>query len=296
MPATRVRIALAVSAIVVAAGASVSGDDARAVFAAPPALVSPIQEPALPAGAADAVARLDASPRHGEWAVIRSGDDSIRAFVVYPERSDAAPVVLVVHEIFGLSHWIRAVADQLAAEGFIAIAPDLLTMRDVPAGADGAPLADAARAAIQTLDRADVQRWLRATAEWGLALPAAANRYGIVGFCWGGTVSFQHAAAAAPLGAAVVYYGSSPDAATLARVRSPVLGLYAGEDARVNATIDAARHALAERGSPFDVHIFDNGSGHGFLRQQDGRDGANLAAARGAWPLTLAFFRRQLEG
>ena len=153
------------------------------------------QEKSLPAGGEGATARLEASPRHGEWAVVRSGADSIRAWVVYPERAEKAPVVLVVHEIFGLSHWIRAVADQLATEGFIAIAPDLLTMKNIAAAEDGGPERRAAITAIRSLDPADVHRQLGAVAEWGMALPAAAKSYGIVGFCWGGGVSFAHALA-----------------------------------------------------------------------------------------------------
>jgi carboxymethylenebutenolidase len=258
------------------------------------AAAAPAQEPALPADAAGARARIDASPRHAEWAVIRSGQDSIRAWVVYPERSDRAPVVLVVHEIFGLSHWVRGVADQLAADGFIAIAPDLLTMKDVPTGADGAPDPDAARAVIGSLAADDVHRHLRAVADWGMALPAATARYGIVGYCWGGTVSFTHAVRSDALGASVVYYGSSPDVATLGSVRAPVLGLYAGDDARVNATVPPADAEMQRLGRTFEVHMFD-GAGHGFLRQQDGRDGANMAATRAAWPRTVAWFRTHLE-
>src|SRR5690348_11807443 len=81
-------------------------------------------------GATTAAARLASSPRHGEWVTIRTvpqAGDSLRLWVVYPQRSTKAPVVIVVHEIFGLSTWIRSVADQLAADGFIAIAPDFLT-------------------------------------------------------------------------------------------------------------------------------------------------------------------------
>jgi len=253
----------------------------------------PAPQQVLPAGAAEAEARLASSPRHGEWAVVKSGSDSIRAWVVYPERSTNAPVVLVVHEIFGLSHWVRAVADQLAADGFIAIAPDLLTMHDIPAGEDGAPSADSARIAIRALSNDDVNRWLSAVAEYGMSLPAATRSYGIVGFCWGGSTSFAHAVAAPSLGAAVVYYGNSPDPAALSSVRAPVLGLYAGDDARVNATVAPADSALKALGRTFEAHFFD-GAGHGFLRTQDGRDGANLRASQQAWPLTLAWFRQHL--
>jgi carboxymethylenebutenolidase len=251
-------------------------------------------DPSLPAGAAEAGARLAASPRHGEWVMIPAGGaDSVRAWVVYPERSTPAPVVLVVHEIFGLSHWVRAVTDQLAAEGFIAIAPDLLTGKGVPEGPEG-PDPEAARTAIRTVERADVQRRLDAAAAYGMAPPRAAPRYGIVGYCWGGTVAFEHAAHAPGLGASVVYYGTSAATETLGRVRAPVLGLYGENDARVNVTIAPADSAMRALGGTFEHEIYP-GAGHGFLRAQDGQDGANLAATRAAWPRTVEWFRVHLE-
>jgi carboxymethylenebutenolidase len=246
---------------------------------------------AIPAGADDARAALDASPRHGEWTTVRLGADSIRAWTVYPERADRAPVVLVVHEIYGLTHWIRAVADQLAAEGFIAVAPDLLTMRDVPWTEGGEPDRQAAVAAIRELDEDAVHAHLRAVAEHAMALPAARSAYGVVGFCWGGAAAFAHATRYADLGASVVFYGGSPEGDALAAVRAPVLGLYAGDDERVNATIPRARDALDRR--RYRVELFD-GAGHGFLRQQDGRDGANLDASWWAWAFTAGFLRTHL--
>ena len=250
----------------------------------------------IPAGAAEADARLAASPRHGEWAMVSAGaGDSVRAWVVYPERSEKAPVVIVVHEIFGLTNWVRAVADQLAADGFIAIAPDFLTGMRVPTGANGQPVADSAVAAVRSLNQAGVQRRIDAVAQYGMALPAALQRYGIVGFCWGGTVSFNHAVHSQTLGAAVVYYGSSPATEALRTVRAPVLGLYGENDARVNATIAPADSAMRAMGKVFEHEIFA-GAGHGFLRQQDGQNGANLAASRSAWPHTIAWFRRTLGG
>src|SRR5213594_4167576 len=71
--------------------------------------------------------RLNNSPRHGEWVDIKSGDRTIKAFVVYPERKDKAPAVLVIQEIFGLTDWLRSLCDELAENGVIAIAPDLLS-------------------------------------------------------------------------------------------------------------------------------------------------------------------------
>lgn len=260
------------------------------------AAVGPQQAGGLPAGAADAQARLAASPRHGEWVVVRTSPTaSVRAWVVYPERKDKAPVVLVVHEIFGLSNWIRAVADQLAADGFIAIAPDLLTMKNLPNTEAGETNPDSARAAIRTLAPADIHRDLLAVAKYGMSLPAAQPRYGIVGFCWGGGVSFAHAVASPELGASVVYYGTSPATAELAKIRAPVLGLYGERDARVDATIPPADSAMKAMGKTYTYRIFP-GAGHGFLRQQDGQDGANLAATKQAWPLTVDWFRKHLEG
>lgn len=250
----------------------------------------------IPAGATEAAARLAASPRHGEWVMVSAGGaDSVRAWVVYPERRDKAPVVIVVHEIFGLSNWVRGVADQLAADGFIAVAPDLLSGKGVPTGPDGEPVRDSATAAIRTLNQADVQRRIDAVARHAMALPAALPRYGIVGFCWGGAVSFAHAAHAPGLGASVVYYGTSPEAPALANVRAPVLGLYGDNDARVNSTIPRADSVLKAAGRTYQHEIFP-GSGHGFLRQQDGQNGANLEASRRAWPQTVQFFRRHLRG
>ena len=255
--------------------------------------VSTADSRGIPSDAAGAPARLNSSPRHGEWAMIRSGDgDSIRAWVVYPERSGKAPVVLVVHEIFGLSSWVRNVADQLAADGFIAIAPDLLTMKNLPSGPDSV-VAPLAQAAIRTLDPAWVQKQLDAIAQYGMSLPAAEKKYGIVGFCWGGGVSFAHAVHAPGLGASVVYYGTSPKTADLAFVRAPVLGLYGGNDARVDATIPPADTALRALGRTY-VYTLYPGAGHGFLRQQSGMDGANMAAARAAWPATIAWFKKYL--
>jgi carboxymethylenebutenolidase len=249
----------------------------------------------IPAGALDVATRLAKSPRHGEWVMIRTGpSDSVKAWVVYPERSTKAPVVVVVHEIFGLSTWVRGVADQLAADGFIAIAPDLLTGKAAPAPGSDTLTQAVATAAIRTVQTADVNRQLAAVGQYGMSLPAADKTYGVVGFCWGGSTSFMHAVASPPgLGAAVVYYGTSPADSLLPRVKVPVLGLYGGDDARVDATVPPAEAAMRALGKPFEPHTFA-GAGHGFLRQQEGKDGANLSASRQAWPLTVAFFRTHL--
>ena len=254
----------------------------------------------IPSDADGAVESLNSSPRHGEWVDIGEGraaterwGDSVRAWVSYPERATRAPVVVVIHEIFGLTDWIRAVADQLAAEGFIAIAPDLLSGHGPDGGGTPANRQQAV-ALVRSLRVEDTTRRLTSVARYGLSLPAANGRFGAVGFCWGGSTSFNFAANEDDLDAAVVYYGSSPSRVMLGRIKAPVLGLYGGDDARVNATIPDAVREMQRLGKFFEPHQFE-GAGHGFLRQQSVRDGANLAAARKAWPRMVSFFREHLE-
>lgn len=253
-----------------------------------------VQAPSLPANDSTARARLTASSRHGEYVKIDAGGgDSVRLWVVYPERRDKAPVVVVIQEIYGLSDWLRGVGDQLAADGFIAVVPDLLSGK-APGGA-GSDAVDAqgAVALTRTLTRDEWTRRLNAAARYGRSLPAASGRVGSVGFCWGGSRSFEMAAALEGNGAAVVYYGSSPDSTTLAAVRAPVLGLYGADDARVNATVPGAQAAMQRMNKEYTPVMFE-GAGHGFLRDQTGRNGANMRAAEAAWPRTIAFFREKL--
>ncbi len=251
--------------------------------------------PALPPDAEHSKEALTGSPRHAEWVDVKMPDASkIVTFAVYPERKDKAPVVIVIHEIFGLTEWVRGVADQLAKEGFIALAPDLLSGKG-PGGGGTDSLGEDATKVIRTLTSEDVVARLNAVRGYALTIPAANGRIGVVGFCWGGSQSFLYAVAQPALDAAVVYYGTSPaDLSSLASIHAPVLGLYGGDDARVNATIGPAESEMKRLGKAFTVRIYE-GAGHGFLRQQTGRDGANLRATEKAWPETIAFFRQHLK-
>jgi len=250
----------------------------------------------LPPTEDGAVARLNGSPRHGEWATFDAGGgDSVRAWLVYPERRDKAPVAVVIHEIFGLTDWIRAVADQLAAEGFIAIAPDLLSGKGPNGGGSASVDRQGAIALIQTLKPDDVQRRLRAAAEYAMALPAARPAAGSVGFCWGGGVSFAFATSWPDLKGAAVFYGTPPAESAMARIAAPVAGFYGGDDARVTSTVEPARQAMQRLGRRYDPHVYD-GAGHGFMRDQMGRNGANLKAAQDAWPRAVAFLREAVGG
>ncbi len=250
----------------------------------------------LPADAGHAAEVLKASPRHGEYVDVKvpGSGAPITTWVVYPERKDKAGVVVVIHEIFGLTDWARGVADQLAKDGFIAVAPDLLSGKG-PNGGGSAELGENVTKVIRTLTPQEVAGALDAVREYAIKLPAANGKSGVVGFCWGGTQSFAYAAHQPGLAAAVVYYGTSPEeAAAYERIQAPVEGFYGGDDARVDATIPTAVANMKKLGKPYQPHVFE-GAGHGFLRQLDGRDGANLKAAEQAWPLTIAFLRRQLE-
>jgi len=251
---------------------------------------------ALPPTEDGAVARLDASPRHGEWVTFDAGGgDSVRAWLVYPERSDKAPVAVVIHEIFGLTDWIRAVADQLAAEGFIAIAPDLLSGKGPNGGGSASVDRQGAIALVQRLEPAEVQRRLRAAAAYAMALPAARPVAASVGFCWGGGVSFAFATSWPGLKGAAVFYGTPPDADAMARIAAPVAAFYGGDDARVTSTVEPTRAAMQRLGKRYEPHVYD-GAGHGFMRDQMGRNGANLKAAQDAWPKAVTFLREAVGG
>ena len=260
------------------------------------------QNLSLPASSAAAAQRLATSPRHGEWVMIKTGPtDSVRAWVSYPSRSDKAPVVVVLHEIFGLSTWVRGVADQVASDGYIAIAPDLLTGK-APLLGDSLPYS-VARAEISKLKEDDVQRMITAVAKYGMNLPSAQKVYGTVGYCWGGQRSFAHAVENPPgLKASVVYYGQTPPVTDLPRIRVPVLGLYGSLDARQTLNVPPTDSAMKALGKSYDGHVY-SGATHGFLRAQgdlatDGTTPAsaapNVAATADAWPLTVAFFRKNL--
>jgi carboxymethylenebutenolidase len=261
---------------------------------ASPATASAPRNASLPPDANAAAEQLKTSPRHGEWVDVKNGTGPvIKAFVVYPERKDKAPVVIVIHEIFGMTDWVRGVADQLAKEGFIAIAPDFLSGKG-PNGGGSDSLGDGVGQAIRTLQPPDTNAILDAVRAYALTIPSSNKKVATIGFCWGGQTSFRYAISQPELNAAVSYYGSMPsDAAAYEKAKAPILGLYGGNDNRVNSTIDGAKAELSKRNVTYEPHVFD-GAGHGFLRQQAGGEQApgNLKATEEAWPLTLTFLRK----
>ena len=252
----------------------------------------------IPPGEPGAKAALEKSPRHGEFVDVEVPGRStpVRTYVVYPESKDNAPVVIVIHEIFGLTDWVRSVADQLAADGFIAVAPDLLSgMGESGKGTEGFTSRDDVTKAVRELKPDAVKRDLDAVRAYGEKLPASNKKTATIGFCWGGSTSFRYAAETPELAAAVVYYGGAPDQPeAFAKMTAPVLGLYGSDDARVNRTIEPADQAIKKLGKRYTYHIYD-GAGHGFLRQQDGRDGANMKASQQAWPATIEFLKKHAK-
>jgi len=210
--------------------------------------------------------RLNNSPRHAEWVDIKSGVHTIQAFVVYPERKDKAPVVLVVHEIFGVTDWVRSLCDELAEAGVIAIVPDLLSgqkFEDV----------DGARKAISALSKEQVKADLDATADYALAkIPSSNGTLAICGFCWGGGVAFSYANENPKLRAVYSFYGSAPDEASkIAHIACPVYGFYGENDERVNATIPRAEELMKAAGKKYEPVIY-KGAGHGFMRSGEPND------------------------
>jgi carboxymethylenebutenolidase len=219
-----------------------------------------------------AKAKLDKSPRHGEWAAIKYGNRTVQAFVVYPEVKAKAPVVIVIHEIFGLSNWARSMADDLAAAGYIAIAPDLLSgFGPNGGGSDQFPDQGARVKAVSGLDAGVVTADLDAAADYGKKLPASNGKLAVVGFCWGGSNSFAFATHRQDLSAAFVFYGTGPDAAAIASIHAPVYGFYAGNDSRVGATVPGTTEAMKAAGKKYEPVTYD-GAGHGFMRAGEAPD------------------------
>jgi len=223
--------------------------------------------------------KLDKSTRHGEWVTVQHDGRNVETFVAYPESSHKTPVVLVIHEIFGMSDWVQLMADELAEAGYIAVAPDLLSGMGPNGGGTKSFSSGDERQAISKLPPAQITADLNAVADYALKLPAANGKLFVTGFCWGGGQSFRFATERPDLSAAFVFYGTPPDKDAMAHIPAPVYGFYAGNDERVDATIPAAKTEMAAAGKTYDPVVYD-GAGHGFMRggdQPDGRPGDKKA-------------------
>jgi carboxymethylenebutenolidase len=230
----------------------------------------------------------DAVTTHGEWVKIKKGNETIRAYVAYPERKTKAPAVIVIHEIFGLTDWEPTVADRLAKEGFVAIVPDLLSSKHGKSPSNP----DEGRKLVGELEPDRATADLDATYAYVNGLPAVAkDQIGTIGFCWGGGQSFRYATNNPRLKAAVVAYGPAPDTADLKRIQAPVLGIYGENDERINAKLPEVTAAMQSAGKTFTPEVFP-GTGHGFLKP--GRQGSDGPEVAKAWNRILEFYRARL--
>lgn len=231
-----------------------------------------------------AAAKLEKSPRHREWVKVRHGKRVVDTFVVYPQAKDKRPVVLVIHEIFGLTDWAQLVADEIAEQGYIAVEPDLLSGMGPKGGRTTSFSQQQAIEAVSGLNPEQITADLNAAARYALKPPSANGKLFVVGFCWGGGQSFRYATNRRGLSAAFVFYGTPPPAEAMRRITAPVYGFYGGDDARVTATVPEAQKEMKAAGKTYDAVVY-KGAGHGFMRAGEAPDASagNAAARKQAW-------------
>jgi carboxymethylenebutenolidase len=228
--------------------------------------------------------QLAKSPRHQEWVTVKHDGRSVETFVVYPESKDKRPVVVLIHEIFGMSDWVQDLADQVAAAGYIAVAPDLLSGMGPNGGRTSDVAPDKVTELVSHLNPDQVTADLNAVSDYGKKLPASNGKLFVGGFCWGGGQTFRFATNRPDLAAAFVFYGPPPDKDAMARIKAPVYGFYAGNDARIGATLPDTTAQMKAAGKIFDPVVYE-GAGHGFMRAGEAPDAndANKKARQDAW-------------
>lgn len=233
---------------------------------------------------------LSESTRHHEWVTLSHGNRNLEAFVVYPETSEKTRAVIVIHENRGLNDWARLFADKLAAQGFLVIAPDLIsnTVEGKKRTTDFEN-SDAAREAIYNLDEQQVIKDLDATYEYIKEDPASTGEIAVVGFCWGGSQTFRYATHNSEISSAHVFYGTGPnDPKAISKISAPVYAYYGGNDNRVNASISETENLMKEAGKTYKYEIYEN-AGHAFMRSghQEDAEKANKKAHDKAWERLL---------
>jgi carboxymethylenebutenolidase len=223
--------------------------------------------------------RLEKSSRHREWVKVQHDGRTVDAYIAYPEVSAKAPVVLVIHEIFGLSDWAQLAADEFAAAGYIAIAPDLLSGKGPNGGGTKTMESNAIGQAIRDLPPDQITADLNATADYALKQPSSNGNLYVAGFCWGGGQTFRYATNRPDLKAAFVFYGPPPSDDSLAKIKAPVYGFYGGNDNRITATVEPEKEKMKAAGKTYDPVVYE-GAGHGFMR--GGEDPTTTAGSHAA--------------
>jgi carboxymethylenebutenolidase len=245
--------------------------------------------PNLPAGVFTAHSTLLHSLLQKEFVDSPMGNIKLHTWVEYPKGNAKAPLVMVMQHGPGMDDWQRALADQLALEGFIAIAVDLHSGLGPNGGNyDSFEGADEVMRATARLTQDEMQRRYEAGIEWGRKLPRWNGKVASIGFCMGGGNSFRFAAEVPELNAAVVYYGGTPGEDLLAKIKAPVLAFYGEDDARVTAAAEPTKAAMQKLGKAFEYHVYPHAT-HGFLEFQD--LAGNPFATSDSWSRTIAFLK-----
>ena len=213
------------------------------------------------------------------------GTGTVKGYLARPASagSNKLPAILVVHENRGLNPHIEDIARRLALDGFMAFAPDGLTVAGGYPGDE-----DKAREAFGKLDGPKMLEDFLAAAQWLKARNDGTGKLGVVGFCYGGGVAHQLAIRMPDLNASVPFYGNVPAPADAAKVKAPMLVHLAGMDERINAAWPAYEAALKAAGARFTVHQYA-GTQHGFNNDTTPR--FDVPAAKLAWDRTVAFFK-----
>ncbi len=246
--------------------------------------------PNLPASGFNAKGTLENSKLRKEFVDIPIEHGKLHTWVEYPEGDGKAPIVIVMQHAPGMDEWQRSLADQLALEGFIAIAPDLNSGLGPNGGNfDSFVDADSVSRAIARLSDKDILDRYVAARNWGMKLPRASGKSASIGFCMGGGNSFRLAAEVPELNAAVSYYGNPSKSLDFSKIHAPVLAFYGEEDARVTSTLPATEAAMKEHGKSFEAHNYPHTT-HGFVEYQT--LAGNLDALNDAWPRTIAFLKK----
>ena len=251
------------------------------------------KSPELPANLFVAASTVAHSTLRHEWVDIPAGKTKLHTWIEYPKDEAKAPVVILMHYEAGLDILQRALADQLALDGFIAVAPDLLSGRGPKGGNfDAFAFPDEALRANLKIPPAEALRLYKAAYDYAAKLPRASGKIASLGCSLGGTLSFRFAAETPGLSAAVVFYGMPPADALLAKIKAPVLGLYGGDDDPVDATIEPTAAAMKKLGKSFESHVYP-GATHAFLTYQ--AEGLNGAGTAEGWTTAIDFLKEHTK-
>ena len=217
-----------------------------------------------------AKAKLEKSPRHMEYVTVTNGTRAVNCWVVYPEVKDKATAVLVIHDSSGLTDWARLSADEIAAAGYIAIAPDFLSGAGPGGGGTSSfPGQSELDMALKKLPTDQVIGDLNAAAEYAKTLPSANGKLVVAGFCWGGSQASIAACKRKDLKAVFVFYGWPPKPADgIKNIQCPIYGFYGENDARVTVTVPDGQKDMNRAGKIFEPVIYA-GAGHGFMAHGD---------------------------